>query len=250
MVYIAFQIKNFFIAIAIIFLIIGVLTLLFSEMDANAAKKWKNNIIWVSLGIIIMQIAFGAWNTLLIGSSEASTTIGSALSWNFWSSVLAPLVRMIQMFAGFVFIVMMIYAFYVIITSAGDESGRKKGINMVIYSVIGFILLRIPDIIVSSFYTNLRDCSGETFGFINPCTGSKGSDFSKIIGAVGNIIQWINGMLAVVCVILVLYAGFLILSSRGEEEKLKKAKKIIIYIAIGLALLLLSHAIFRFFILK
>ena len=46
---IAFQIKNFFIAIAVIFLIIGVLKLLFSSNDEEAVKKWKSNIIWVSV---------------------------------------------------------------------------------------------------------------------------------------------------------------------------------------------------------
>ncbi len=42
-------IKNFFITIAAIFLIIGVLKLLFSGGDEEAQKKWKNNIIWVSV---------------------------------------------------------------------------------------------------------------------------------------------------------------------------------------------------------
>lgn len=73
MVYIAFQIKNFFIAIAVIFLIVGVLTLLFSEMDTSAAKKWRNNIIWVSVGIVVMQIAFGAWNALLVDTSKTGS---------------------------------------------------------------------------------------------------------------------------------------------------------------------------------
>ncbi len=70
MQYIAFQIKNVIIFIAVIFLIIGVLTLLFSDLDATAAKKWRNNIIWVSVGIIIMQLAFSAWKVLLMRDSE------------------------------------------------------------------------------------------------------------------------------------------------------------------------------------
>ena len=40
------------------------------------------------------------------------------------------------------------------------------------------------------------------------------------------------------------------LISGGEEEKLKKAKNIILYIVIGFVILVASHAIFRFFILK
>lgn len=49
---------------------------------------------------------------------------------------------------------------------------------------------------------------------------------------------------------MAIYAGWLLFISAGDEEKVKKAKNIIIYIAIGLVLLVASHAIFRFFILE
>ncbi len=49
---------------------------------------------------------------------------------------------------------------------------------------------------------------------------------------------------------MVIYAGWLIFISGGDEEKLKKAKRTIIYLAIGLILLVASQAIFRFFFLK
>lgn len=249
MQYIAFQIKNVIIFIAVIFLIIGVLTLLFSDLDATAAKKWRNNIIWVSVGIIIMQLAFSAWSVLLMRDS-AQWGIGSALAWDFWATILAPIIGMIQMLAGFVFIVMMIYAFYTIVTSGGDESGRKKGINMVVYSVVGFILLQVPKLIVNAFYKNLPTCSISTGYGMTACPVKSAGELSDFVAIIGKVIQWANGLLTVICVVLVLYAGFLILTSRGEEEKLKKAKKIGLYIVIGLILLLLSHAIFRFFILQ
>lgn len=62
--------------------------------------------------------------------------------------------------------------------------------------------------------------------------------------------NYLNGFLALLSVILIIYAGWLVLISAGDEEKLKKAKGTIIYIALGLILLVGSHAIFRFFILK
>lgn len=49
---------------------------------------------------------------------------------------------------------------------------------------------------------------------------------------------------------MVIYAGWLVLISGGDEEKLKKAKNIVIYILIGLVILVASHAIFRFFIMQ
>ena len=53
---VAFQIKNFFIAIAVIFLIIGVLKLLFSSNDEEAVKSWKSNITYSS-----SRVALPVW---------------------------------------------------------------------------------------------------------------------------------------------------------------------------------------------
>jgi len=40
--------------------------LLFSAGGDEDVKKWKSNIIWVSVGILVMQLAFSFWNVLLI----------------------------------------------------------------------------------------------------------------------------------------------------------------------------------------
>ena len=51
---------------AVIFLVIAIIKLLFSPNDEENVKKWRNSIIWVSVGIFVMQIAFSAWSALLI----------------------------------------------------------------------------------------------------------------------------------------------------------------------------------------
>ncbi len=63
---IAFQIKNVIIILAVIFLVIAVIKLLFSPNSEENVKKWRNSIIWVSIGIFVMQIAFSAWSALLL----------------------------------------------------------------------------------------------------------------------------------------------------------------------------------------
>ncbi len=54
------------IILAVIFLVIAIIKLLFSPNDEENVKKWRNSIIWVSVGIFVMQIAFSAWSALLI----------------------------------------------------------------------------------------------------------------------------------------------------------------------------------------
>jgi hypothetical protein len=244
---IAFQIKNFFIAIAIIFLIYGVIKLLFSNASDDEVLAWKRNIIWTSVGIFVMQMAFSIWNSLII---KDSAKLGSVFWWQFWVNVLSPIVNIMLMLAAFGFLMMMIYAFYVIVTGGGDEEKLKKGKNIVIYAIVGFVLIKLPQAIINAIYGQ-PDCKEKLAGLITvgDCAIEK-QEISASIGIIGKLINFFNGFLAIICVILVIYAGWLVLISGGDEEKLKKAKNIIIYIVIGFILLIASHAIFRFFILK
>ncbi|MBC7503629.1 hypothetical protein H7169_01545 [Candidatus Gracilibacteria bacterium] len=245
---IAFQIKNFFIAIAVVFLIIGVINLLFSANDEESIKKWRSNIIWVSVGIFIMQIAFSVWNTLILRG--ATDIIGSSLGWEFWINVFSPIVDLLQILASFGFLFMAVGAFFILVTAGGDEEKIKKAKNTILYAIIGFLLIRVPYAIVKAFYGR-PGCEYSAGGFasVGACD-IKEVDLRGGIGIFGKLFTYFNTFLSVICVILVIYAGWLVFISGGEEEKLKKAKNTILYIVLGFIVLVASHAIFRFFILK
>jgi hypothetical protein len=245
---VAFQIKNFFIGIAILFLIVGILKLLFSSSDEENVKKWRSNIVWTSVGIFVMQISFSVWNTLILKSS--SDIIGSSFGWDFWVNIFAPIVNLLQMLAAFGFLFMAVWAFFMLVTAWGDEEKAKKAKNTILYAIVGFLLIRIPYSIVKAFYGR-PGCENSGGGFITLGTCDiKSVDLSAGIGIIWKIFTYFNTFLSVICVILIVYAGWLVLISGGEEEKLKKAKNIILYIVIGFVILVASHAIFRFFILK
>ena len=246
---IAFAIKNFFIAVAVLFLIIGVLKLLFSWGDEEVVKKWRRNIIWVSVGIFVMQIATSIWNLLYFVAWD-SRDINGRLGWQFWTSIFEPIVNVLQLLAGFGFLLMMVYAFYTIVTGGWDEEKLKKGKNIVIYSIVGFLLIRLPQAFVTAIYGEPKPaCRDDRIFTIGTCLmGEKKLEWSILI--FGKILTYLNGFIFLLSVILVIYAGWLVLISWGDEEKLKKAKQTVIYILVGIVILVASHAIFRFFILR
>lgn len=55
-----------------------------------------------------------------------------------------------------------------------------------------------------------------------------------------NAIRWSLGILGLVAVVVILIGGFTWMTAAGNEEKISKAKKILTYSVIGLALILLS----------
>lgn len=121
---IAFGIKQAFIILAVIFLIIGVLKLLFSDASDAEVKKWRYNIVWVTAGIFVMQITYSVWSILFVRTT--SNAIPSSVAWNLWTSIADPIIGILQFLASFAFLAMMIYAFYKIITGAGDEQNFEK----------------------------------------------------------------------------------------------------------------------------
>lgn len=244
---IAGGIKNFFIIIAVLFLIIGVMKLFFSGGDEESSKKWKRNIIWVSVGVFFMQIAFSLWRTFML--TDTFARIDGRLGWMAWINIFEPLVNILLILASFGFIAMAIYAFYTIITGAGDEEKLKKWKNIVIYALIGFLLIRIPKILVTAMYGEPdNECKNRIWSAW--VCELKSQNLAEGINIFGKILTYLSSFLALFAVVMVIYAGWLIFISGGDEEKLKKAKRTIIYLAIGIILLVASQAIFRFFFLK
>lgn len=142
---------------------------------------WKRNIIWTSVGIFVMQFSFSVWNMLII---KDSSQLGSMFGWQFWVNVLSPIVNVMLMLASFGFLAMMIYAFYVIITGGGDEEKLKKGKNIVIYALVGFVLIRLPQAVINAIYGS-PDCQDRLSGLvtIGDCA-IKNHDLNASIGII------------------------------------------------------------------
>lgn len=75
-----------------------------------------------------------------------------------------------------------------------------------------------------------------------------GIDIGKdgLIPMIRNIINVLLALLGILCVILIIWAGFKILTARENEEEYKKGLKIIMYAAIGLAVIFLAWGITTF----
>lgn len=155
---IAYNIKNFFIAVAALFLMFAVIKLLFSSNDEENVKKWRSSIIWTSVGIFVMQISYNIWETLVLKFN--SDLVGSSLGWQFWEKVFAPIVNTLQLLASLGFLFMAIWAFFILVSAGGDEEKAKKSKNTILYAIIGFLLIKIPEKFITAIYGDIADCNG------------------------------------------------------------------------------------------
>ncbi|MFC1787620.1 Mbov_0395 family pilin-like conjugal transfer protein [Patescibacteria group bacterium] len=60
---------------------------------------------------------------------------------------------------------------------------------------------------------------------------------------IGRLINAFLGVLGIIFVILVIYAGYLYMTASGDDEKVKKAKKLLGQAVIGLVIIVAAYAI-------
>ena len=121
--------------------------------------------------------------------------------------------------------------------------GRKK--KIILY---GAILLGIV-ILLNCYIVKLVSAQEMNQGLENfaNITGYQQAELTEIIA---RTIKIILGFLGLVAVIIIIWGGITWMTSKGEPEKVTKAKKIIISGLIGLALVVFSYAIATFIVGK
>lgn len=242
---IAEDMKAIVFIIATIYLIIIVIRLLFWNNTEEESDNFKKGVLWVTVGIVVTQIAFG-----FVASLYGSESVNGLLASRFVSYILNPLINILQTATSFLFIAIAIYSFYKMVTANGKDEAVSSAKNSIIYAIIGFILIRFAKTIVETTYWKINNtCSASniiTYSTWDCLDPAQLSGFAQMITT---IINWANGLIGIVVIIMIIYAGAQVLLSAWDEDKLKKAKFSILFIAIGLLLLFMNYLILTFFII-
>ena len=235
---IARDLKNLFFIIASLYLLIIVLKLLFSQKSEEEIWNFKKWIIWISVWIIITQISYSFIYILF------DKNIDSTLAWNFINTIIEPLIWLLEITASFFFLSIMIFTFYRLISANWNEEKIKSAKESVFYALFWFFLIQISKVLVSSIFWKTICVSNET------CINTKQiTNLSWISTLIVDIINWLNWFVWIIVILMIIYAWFLIFIFSWDEEKIKKAKNIILYIIIWLFILSVNYIILTFFIL-
>ncbi len=118
-----------------------------------------------------------------------------------------------------------------------------------ILSVLVLILLLVPSLayaevnIIDPDFCNNNETKNSSVCQStkkDPLTGSNGT-----LLTIANILAWLGGVIAVV---MIIYAGFVYVTSSGDDGKIKSAKNIILYSIVGLVVIVVSRIIVAFVI--
>jgi len=243
MVRFARDLKNFFYIVATIFFLIICLKLIFAGNTDEELGKFKKWILWITIGLIVMQIAYAF--TLTVFDQWVSARLGATIIEN----LVFPLIALIQTLASIFFIAMAIFAFYRLVTANGNDEAIKSWKMTILYALIWFLIVRFAQAIVEAFYGKIS-CSSFGSGYIigtgEACLNTV--DVSQGANIIITVINWLNGFVAIAVMIMIIYAGAQIMLSGGDEEKIKKWKSSLLYIFIGIFVLAVNYLLLTFFL--
>lgn len=220
------SIKNIVILLAWTVLIVLVLRLIASGTTEEEVKRLKSGIVGIAIGIFLMQTA-----AMLVGFFLDEKSIDWQVAYRIYENILAPLAQFLMTFGQIAFLFMATWAALRLATAAGRDEKIKSAKMMLTSAIVGFLLLQLPKVIVKMFYGN-PEIQGDEIE-LNP-------DMSGIASVLADILRYINGFLALAIVLMIIYAGAKMALSGGDEESLKKAKAMVVYIIVGCVLLVAS----------
>jgi len=108
----------------------------------------------------------------------------------------------------------------------------------IILIIVSFCFYQIVPVFASNDIATGLDTVGAGAGLVK----------ADIKVTIGNIIRVILGFLGIIALGLVLYGGYLYMTSGGEPAKVEKAKQYLMNAVIGMAIILLSYAIVSYVI--
>ncbi len=237
---IASSLKYLFYALATIFFIIITYKILFAENTEEEFWKYKKWIIWITIWLVVMQLA-SFFVTAIYDKSVTEWVFAEDLI----SMIISPLIKFLETLAAIFFLWIAIYSFIRLLSAGWDEEKIKNWKNAIIYAIIWFFLVKIARFLVDTIFWEYNWC--ESFGSWWECI-KKVWDLSWFSEIFLNIINWVNWFVAIITVLMIIYAWALILLSGWDEEKLKKWKNIIVYALIWIFILVISYLILTFFI--
>lgn len=197
------DLKTVFYIISGLYFLILVIKLLFSNNTEDEVWNFKKWVLWISLWILLMQISFYFVNILY------AQDIWWNLANTFTSNVMNPLIKALETAASFFFMLIAIYAFYRIITADWDEEKVKTWKMSILYWLIGFVVIKVSKEIVSATYWKI-DCNDQNVFWIFQINGNKcnaSNQLSWISETVVNIINWMNGFVWIIVIIMIIYVG-------------------------------------------
>lgn len=230
----AIRIVRFFVGgVALIMGILYGMSLVFARGKEEVITKQKTNFLYVFMGFIILIISE---NVAGIFNPEKATA-DKLIDFNAAHDQLRNVVNYIKWMLGSIIVMFMVISSIRMITAGGEEEMITKQKRNLTWNIIGMMIILLASNIVNAIYV-LNEGSDGTY------TGEVSAEGPRTaIVEITSIIRLILVFLGPIAIAFTIYAGFMYLTSFGNDEGNQKAKRMIIGGVTGVIIVFAAYAI-------
>ncbi len=224
--------------IAIIYLIVAAIRLITAgDKIEDILNKEKTNLSYIIIGLLVIIFSTSVINGIISETGEidflSSNTRAQDSGLNAQEHI-RGIYNFIEAFIGAIAILMIVASGMRMILSGGNEETLKSGKQHIIFAAFGLMIIGISEFFVKDFIF----ASEDEFGLPGTEIG-----YSAFLQLAANITNFVSGFITFFAILSIIYAGFLYVTSAGEQENIDKAKKIIFNAVIGLVVAAAAYAI-------
>ncbi len=221
--------------IAFLVVVISAIKLM-TDATEEEMKKAKSTMIIGIVGLLVIQMASPLVKKMFFGEmGDAFENIAVAEMYAKESlSYIRGIIGLLHIFLGAIAVLVIIIRGVKVITSAGEEEELTKAKKHVLYALAGIAVIGLSELIVR--------------GFVFPKEGEILPDVNVGRKLIVDITNYLSGFIAIICFVVLFYAGYRYVLSGGEEQSTEKVKKLVTSAVIGLVIALAAFAIVNTFL--
>ncbi len=217
------------IPVAVIAIVIAGFTLSISR-EEGAMDKARSQIILVVIGGMIITVLLTIGPTTFIGkfyNGTINNTNAILSAPNFIEFETIGIAEWIITIIAAIGILMIILSLLEAVTSLGDEGAYTKVRTAVLNVTIGLMIIVAAKVIRTTFF---------------PLNGGVANPAPLMLYVMGKITIILNFIL-VIAVAIIIYAGFRMVASFGNEDDYNNAKSLVFRVLTGILVLLVSYSL-------
>lgn len=200
----------------------------------DVTTKEKDNLKYILIGLIVIIMSSALINDVISsqGGIEFLESISAAEdSGQTASQHIRGVYNFLKIFIGAIAVLVILISGMKLLVSAGKDDVLQTQKKHILWALVGLIVIGIAELVVQDIIFGNQKHPGTEI------------NYSNAIRLIADLTNFIASFISFIAILAVIYAGFLYVTSRGEEEGVTQAKKILTGVVLGLVLTAASYAI-------
>ncbi|MBU1089237.1 hypothetical protein KKF38_00365 [Patescibacteria group bacterium] len=241
-----------------LFLGVYVLNFISAGNKEEASTKFKDQMLWAFVGFVILALAEPFSQAfMLLKEVDGSTSLAVSLLTDPASALASAEIvgftyrsaaHLIQYILGGIALIVMGFSAFKMLSSVGDEESIKNARKSIVWAALGLIMAGAP--LISKIFAPDAAIDSQIQA------GAEASlQFSEILQSgqsqarilVLNYVKYFQTFVGAGAVLMIFLAGFKMISAAGNEEIVTKQRKMITWVFMGLAIILIAEGFVNVF---